>query len=105
MALTKPWSLTLEPNFAVLRNDAGTSYRQNYGMIANLNRPILFEGLTAAAEIAVDVSSEHAKTRVTLDPSLQYLITKTVQIDVGVYLGATKYAPRYNPYMGISARF
>lgn len=93
VALTKPWSLTLEPNFAVLRNDAGTE------------RPILFEGLNAAAEIAVDVSSEHAKTKVTLDPALQYLITKTVQIDIGAYFGVTKYAPRYNPYIGISARF
>lgn len=106
IALSKPWPLTLEPNFGVVRNTDNTRYRENYGFLANLNRPILVEGLTTAVEIAVDVSSERKeKTRLSFDPSLQYLITKTLQIDVGAYLGLNKATPRYNPYIGISARF
>jgi hypothetical protein len=105
MALSKPWSLTLEPNVGLLRNDANTGYRANYGFIANLNREVFVKGLTAAAEIAVDVSSERAHTRVSFDPSLQYLITKSFQLDVGIYLGLTRYSPKYNPYAGVSYRF
>ena len=106
IALSKPWSLTLEPNFGVLRNADNTRYRQNYGFIANLSRPVFIEGLTAAAEIAVDVSSEREqRPRVSFDPSLQYLLAKNLQIDVGVFLGLNKATPRYLAYTGISYRF
>ncbi|MBN8958833.1 MAG: transporter [Rhizobiales bacterium] len=106
IALSKPWSLTLEPNFGVLRNADNSRYRENYGFIANLNRPVFIDGLTAAAEIAVDISSERQEgTRVSFDPSLQYLLAKNLQIDVGVYLGLNKATPRYLPYTGISYRF
>lgn len=106
IALSKPWSLTLEPNFGVVRNADNTRYRENYGFIANLSRPVLIEGLTAAVEVAVDVSSERKeRTRVSFDPSLQYLVTKNLQLDVGVYLGLNKATPRYVPYLGISYRF
>ncbi len=106
IALSKPWSLTLEPNFGILRNQANSEYRQNYGFIANLNRPVLVDGLTAAIEVAVDVSSERkAMTKVSLDPSLQYLLAKNLQLDVGIYLGLNRATPRYNPYVGVSYRF
>jgi hypothetical protein len=106
IALSKPWSLTLEPNFGILRNDANTSYRQNYGFIANLSRPVFFETLTAAIEVAVDVSSEgRAQTRVSLDPSLQWLVTKNLQLDIGIYLGLNKATPQYNPYLGVAYRY
>lgn len=102
----KPWSLTLEPNFGILRNLSNTRYRENYGLIANLNRPVFVEALVAAAEVAVDVSSERGeRTKVSFDPSLQYLLTNNLQLDVGAYLGLNKATPRYNPYFGISYRF
>ena len=106
IALSKLWALTLEPNFGVLRNAENTRYRENYGFIANLSRPVFVEGLTAAVEIAIDVSSERKeRTRVSFDPSLQYLLTKNLQVDAGVYLGLNKATPRYLPYAGISYRF
>lgn len=106
IALGKPWSLTLEPNVGILRNAANTRYRENYGFIANLSRPVLVEGLTAAVEVAVDVSSERKeRPRVSFDPSLQYLITKNLQLDVGVYIGLNKQTPRYISYTGVSYRF
>jgi hypothetical protein len=88
IALSKPWSLTLEPSFGILRDSQNLGYRADYGMIANLSRPILVEGLTAAVEVAVNATSERGqKSKVSFDPSLQYLLTKTLQLDVGIYLG------------------
>ena len=106
IALSKPWSLTLEPNIGLLRNLDNTDYRGDYGFIANLNRPILIEGLTAAAEVAIDASSEKkAGTRLSFDPSLQYLVSKNLQLDVGIYLGLNTATPRYNAYFGITYRY
>lgn len=106
IALSKPWSLTLEPNVGVLRNLNNTGYRGDLGFIVNLNRPILIKGLTAAAEVAVDQSTEkEAGTKVSFDPSLQYLVSKDLQLDVGIYLGLTRATARYNPYVGFSYRF
>jgi hypothetical protein len=36
---------------------------------------------------------------------LQYLVSKNLQLDVGVYLGLNNATPRYNPYIGVSYRF
>lgn len=102
----KPWSLTLEPNFGILRNNSNSGYRENYGFIANLSRPIFSDKLTAAIEIATDVSSETgSKAKVSFDPSLQYLVTRDLQLDVGIYIGLNSATPKYIPYMGFSYRF
>jgi len=106
LALSKPWSLTLEPNVGYLRNSDNTAYRGDYGFIVNLNRPIFVKGLTAAVELAVDASTEGmAETKMSFDPSLQYLVSKNLQFDVRAYLGLNKASPRYNPYIGVSYRF
>ena len=105
-ALPHAFSLTLEPAFGVVRNDASTRYVTTYGFIANLNRQVLVDGLTAALEGAVNYSTDRRQgTQVSIDPSLQYLLTKNLQLDAGVYFGVTKVTPRYNPYVGISYRF
>jgi Putative MetA-pathway of phenol degradation len=106
IALSKPWSLTLEPNVGLLRNSDNATYRGDYGFIVNLNRPVFLKELTAAVEFAVDASTESAAaTKMSFDPSLQYLVSKNLQFDLGVYLGLNKATPRYNPYIGISYRF
>ncbi len=106
IALSKPWSLTLEPNVGYLRSSDNTTYRGDYGIIVNLNRPVFIKGLTAAVEFAVDASTVTTDaTKVSFDPSLQYLLSKNLQLDVGAYLGLNKATPRYNPYIGVSYRF
>ena len=81
----KPWSLTLEPNFGILRNSTNTAYRENYGFIANLNRSFLSDKLIVAIEVATDISSEPgSEPKVSIDPSLQYLLTRDLQLDVGI---------------------
>ena len=102
----KPWSLTLEPNFGILRNSTNADYRENYGFIANLNRSFLSNKLTAAIEVAADFSSESgAEPKVSIDPSLQYLLTRDLQIDVGIYIGANRATPKYIAYTGVSYRY
>jgi hypothetical protein len=102
----KPWSLTLEPNFGILRNSTNTAYRENYGFIANLNRSFLSDKFIAAIEVATDFSSESgSEPKVSIDPSLQYLLTRDLQLDAGIYIGANRATPRYIAYTGISYRY
>jgi Putative MetA-pathway of phenol degradation len=102
----KPWSLTLEPNFGILRDSTNTGYRENYGFIANLNRSFFSEKLIGAIEVAADFSSEAgSEPKVSIDPSLQYLLTRDLQLDVGIYIGANRATPRYIAYTGISYRY
>ena len=99
----------MEPTAGVLRNVNNTRYAPNVGLIANLSREVFIKGLTAAVEVAANTSLDNVTnigvTQVSFDPSLQYQITKNLQLDVGIYLGLNKATPRYNPYTGISYRF
>lgn len=105
-ALPNKFSLTAEPAIGFLRNQNNTGYQGDYQMLINLNRPIIGEVVTAALELALDFPGDHhIGPRHTLDPSLQWLVTPNLQLDVGVYIGLTKAAPDWNPYVGISFRF
>ena len=109
IALPEKFFLVVEPTAGVLRNATNTRYAPNIGLIVNLSREILVKGLTAAVEVAVNTSLDNVTnvgvTQVSFDPSLQYLLTKNLQLDVGIYLGLNRATPRYNPYTGISYRF
>lgn len=100
------WSVTAEPAVGFLKNYNDDGLHGDYSFLVNLNRPVFVPTLTGAVEVAAEYSSDRNITpRYTLDPSLQWLITPTVQLDVGVYLGLNKAAPDYNPYTGISFRY
>jgi hypothetical protein len=104
--LPKDFSLTLEPAFGLLRNRRDTGYQGDYQFLINLNRPIIGEEVTAAIELALDFPGDrNIGPRHTIDPSLQWLVTPSLQLDVGIYIGLTKGAPDWNPYIGISFRY
>ena len=104
--LPNKFSLTLEPAFGLLRNLNKQGYQGDYQFLINLNRPIIGEVVTAALELALDFPGDHnIGPRHTIDPSLQWLVTPNLQLDVGVYIGLTKAAPDWNPYVGLSVRF
>lgn len=106
IALPNKFSLTLEPAVGLLRNLNKQGYHADYQLLANLNRPIIGETVTAALEIAAEYTTDHnIKRRYTIDPSLQWLVTPALQLDVGAYIGLNKNAPDYNPYVGISFRY
>ena len=104
--LANKFSLTVEPAIGVLRNLNSQGYQVDYQFLINLNRPIIGETVIAALELALDFPGDrNIGPRHTIDPSLQWLITPNTQLDVGVYIGLTKAAPDWNPYVGISFRF
>ncbi len=103
--LPKDFSLTLEPAFGVLRNLSNTGYLRDYQFLINLNRPVIGKMVIAAIELALDFPGDGIGPRHTLDPSLQWLVTPNLQLDAGVYIGLTRAAPDWNPYVGISFRY
>ena len=106
IALPAKFSLTVEPAIGLLRNLNKQGYHADYQFLANLNRPIIGESVTAALEIAAEFTTDHnIRRRYTIDPSLQWLVTPALQLDVGAYIGLNKNAPDYNPYVGISVRY
>lgn len=98
MALPAKFSLTLEPAIGLLRNLNKQGYHADYQFLANLNRPIIGEAVTAALEIAAEYTTDHnLPARYTIDPSLQWLVTPALQLDAGAYIGLNRNAPDYNP--------
>jgi hypothetical protein len=105
-ALPRRFSLTVEPAFGLLRNLYKQGYQGDYQVLFNLNRAIFVETVTAALELALDFPGDaNIGPRHTIDPSLQWLVTPSLQLDVGIYIGLTKAAPDLNPYIGISFRY
>jgi len=106
IALPAKFSLTLEPAIGLLRNLNKQGYHADYQLLANFNRPIIGEVVAAALEIAAEYTTDHnIRPRYTIDPSLQWLLTPALQLDVGAYIGLNKGAPDYNPYAGVSFRY
>ena len=100
------YALTVEPAIGVLRNLYKQGYQGDYQILFNLSHPIIGEIVTAAIELALEFPGDpNIGPRHTFDPSLQWLITPNLQFDVGIYVGLTKAAPDFNPYVGISFRF
>ena len=105
IALPARFSLTLEPAAGLLRNLNKQGYHADYQFLANLNRPVIGETVTAALEVAAEYTTDHnIPPRYTLDPSLQWLVTPALQLDAGSYIGLNKGAPDYNPCVGVSFR-
>jgi len=100
------WSVTAEPELALLKNNDDNGLHGDYSFIVNVNRPIFIKTLTAALELASEYASDRQATpKYTLDPSLQWLVLPNLQLDGGLYLGLNKAAPDYVAYTGISYRY
>lgn len=105
-ALPRMLSLTIEPSFNLVRNLNKQGYEGDPQIILNVSRPVFTPAITAALGLALDFPADHAVgTRHTLGPSLQWLAAPNLQLDVGLYIGVSKAAPDYNPYVGIAFRY
>ena len=103
--LIRDLALTLEPSVAALRNSTNTRYRDGYGFIAGLDQTI-GRVVVASVEIATFTTTARKEpTNWTMSASLAYFASKNIQLDVGCNFGLNKSTPRYDPSLGISARF
>ncbi|HEU5047569.1 MAG TPA: transporter [Rickettsiales bacterium] len=106
LTLDETWSVTLEPGFGVFANRSDSNSHGDYNFAVNLNRPVFTKEVIAALEFYADHSGEHdIPNQYTLDPSLQWLVTPNLQLDIGMYIGLNRASPDLNPYTGISVRF
>ena len=105
IALPHNFSSTLETAFGLLREAAKQGYAADTQFLVNLGHPI-GSTVSAAVELALDYSTDHnTGTRDTIDATLQWQATKTLEFDAGINLGITKAAPDLNPYIGLGTRF
>ena len=97
--------LTVEPSVSALRNADNTRYRDAYGVILGLDQTIA-KVLIASIEVATQASTDRKeRTMWATSPSLALVLSKSLQLDCGAVLGLNKATPRYQPYLGVSARF
>ena len=84
-------------------NDAGHHF--NFTQLINLSHPITPK-LTAYGELYSTIGTDKRSPAVyTADFALAYLITDTLQVDVGTNIGLNHAAPNLQAYTGISQRF
>ena len=103
--INKDLLFTVEPSVAALRNDQNTRYRDNFGLIVGFDQTIAKKWI-ASVEMQSQISSvRKVATTWAFSPSLAYFLTKDLQLDTGIAFGLNKATPRYNPYLGVSARF
>ncbi len=99
-------SLTVEPSLNLVRNLNKPGLSGDSQIILNLSRPAFVSTLTASLGLALDYPADHAVgPRHTLGPALQWLVTPTLQLDAGIYIGVSKAAPDWNPYVGLAFRY
>lgn len=105
-ALPRMVSLTVEPSFNLVRNLNKQGYQGDPQIILNLSHTAFVSTVTASLGLALDFPADHAVgPRHTLGPALQWLVMPALQLDAGLYVGVSKAAPDYNPYVGIAFRY
>lgn len=105
MTLPAGFSLTLMPEIDVLENNNNHGKHVNFTGVVNLGYSINKQW-TVFAELYSAVGTDaHTPPVYTADSALAFLLTETVQLDVGVNVGLNRNAPNLQLYTGISQRF
>jgi hypothetical protein len=107
LSLTLPhdFSLVLETELDLLKNGDDNGKHSNFVNLANLSRP-LTETLTGSVELYSSVATDaHSPNLYTVDLSLAWAVTPTLQLDTACYIGLNREAPRAVFYAGLSQRF
>jgi Putative MetA-pathway of phenol degradation len=104
-SLPANFSLIVAPELDAFENVDRTGSHLNVINVINLNRS--FGRWTVFGEIWNQQSFDPAETFVqtTADTAVAYLVTKTLQLDVGANFGLTRAAPQQQYYIGVSKRF
>ena len=99
------FTLTFSPEIDVFRNGTNTGHHINFTQAINIGHPI-GKKLTVYGEFFSTVGPDRGSPNVyTADVAAAYLLTDTLQADVGANFGLNKAAPNLQVYAGVSQRF
>jgi hypothetical protein len=107
LTLPKDFSLILMTEFDALKDANDNLRHANFADLINLSHPVPgIDGLTAYVELYGSKGTDAATPPLySADMALSYLVTKTVQLDIGANIGLNDAAPKAQVYSGISMRF
>ena len=99
------FTLTFVPEVDVIRNGTNAGHHVNFTQAFNIGHPI-GKKLTVYAEFYSTVGPDRGSpNQYTADVAAAYLLTDTLQLDVGANFGLNKAAPNAQLYTGVSQRF
>ena len=103
--LGSDFTLAYQPALSLLANNFDNGRHADFQNTLTLGHPFLTKG-TAFVEIFHEIGADRgARSIMTVDFALAWLLTDSLQIDAGVNLGVTRAAPDVNSYTGIAVRF
>lgn len=99
------FTLSFSPEVDVLRNGTNAGHHINFTQAINIGHPI-GKKLTVYGEFYSTVGPDRGSPNIyTADVAAAYLLTDTLQADVGANFGLNKAAPNLQVYAGLSQRF
>jgi hypothetical protein len=99
------WGMGVMPQFDVVRNGASGGHHAEFVNCITFGHDIAGD-LAGFVEFFSNVSTESGAEWIgTVDLGLTYGLTKDIQLDAGVYIGVTRAADDFTPFVGISWRF
>jgi hypothetical protein len=103
--LDDAWSLGLMTKLDVPRNGADTHYTPTFVNGASVAYAVTGSLSTYAEAVVSRGLGAGFEWQVTLDTGLMLALTKSIQLDAGINVGATRATPALNPFVGVSWRF
>jgi len=98
--------LTVDPEAAVLKSALTNAKQVSFTGVINIGRNVV-GNLSAFVELYGQAYTDHATSgpNLTFDYGLAYLLTKTIQLDIGANVGLNRSTPSLNIYTGAAFRF
>lgn len=104
-SVTDAFSVGLMPQAQIQNNALNNGKQMTYSGSVFGNYAIT-DKLGVSLEVYQSYSTDkYTKSQRSIDPSITYMITPSLQIDVGAYVGLNKDTPSMVAYIGISKRF
>lgn len=102
-----PWdfTVTVVPEVDVLRNGTNAGHHVDFTQAFSVGHPV-GKAVTLYAEFFSSVGPDHGSPNLyTADVAAAWLVTDTLQLDVGANFGLNKAAPNVQAYTGVAQRF
>jgi hypothetical protein len=105
VSLPYDWNIGLMTRFDISRDESSDGYHPEFLNMITFSHQIVGD-LSGFVEFFSSVSAESGSEWVgTFDCGLTYVLTEDIQLDGGVYVGLTRSADDFNPFLGLSWRF